>query len=154
VLEITESVMMRDTQASLAILRELKDLGVRLAIDDFGTGYSSLGYLRQFPFDILKIDRSYLATGGEHSNDQDLERAIVDLGRTLKLEIVAEGVEQAEQLVRLKSLHCERSARGSILPDRWLRIRFAKSSLSGETAGTPLSDATRQARGGEPRPPA
>lgn len=107
VLEITESVMMRDTQASLAILRELKGLGVRLAIDDFGTGYSSLGYLRQFPFDILKIDRSYLATGGEHSNDQDLERAIVDLGRTLKLEIVAEGVEQAEQLVRLKSLHCE-----------------------------------------------
>jgi diguanylate cyclase (GGDEF)-like protein/PAS domain S-box-containing protein len=107
VLEITESVMMRDTQASLAILRQLKDLGVRLAIDDFGTGYSSLGYLRQFPFDILKIDRSYLAAGGEHSNDQDLERAIVDLGRTLKLEIVAEGVEQAEQLVRLKSLHCE-----------------------------------------------
>ena len=107
VLEITESVMMRDTQASLAILRELKDLGVRLAMDDFGTGYSSLSYLRQFPFDTLKIDRSYLATGAEHSNDEDLERAIVDLGRTLKLEIVAEGVEQAEQLVRLKSLHCE-----------------------------------------------
>lgn len=107
VLEITESVMMRDTQASLVILRQLRDLGVRLAIDDFGTGYSSLGYLRQFPFDILKIDRSYLATGGELSNDHDLERAIVDLGRTLKLEIVAEGVEQVEQLVRLKSLHCE-----------------------------------------------
>ncbi len=80
---------------------------MRLAIDDFGTGYSSLSYLRQFPFDILKIDRSYLASGGEYSTDQDLERAIVDLGRTLKLEIVAEGVEQAEQLVRLKSLHCE-----------------------------------------------
>jgi len=107
VLEITESVMMRDTDASIAILRRLKDLGVRLAIDDFGTGYSSLGYLRQFPFDILKIDRSYLATGGERTNDRDLERAIVDLGRTLKLEIVAEGVEQPEQLVRLKSLHCE-----------------------------------------------
>jgi len=107
VLEITESVMMRDTEAALAILRQLKALGVRLAIDDFGTGYSSLSYLRQFPFDILKIDRSYLATDGERTNDQDLERAIVDLGRTLKLEIVAEGVEQAEQLVRLKSLHCE-----------------------------------------------
>ena len=107
VLEITESVMMRDTTASLGVLRQLKELGVRLAIDDFGTGYSSLNYLRQFPFDILKIDRSYLAADGEQSHDQDLERAIVDLGRTLKLEIVAEGVEQAGQLVRLKSLNCE-----------------------------------------------
>jgi diguanylate cyclase (GGDEF)-like protein/PAS domain S-box-containing protein len=107
VLEITESVMMRDTDAALATLRRLKDLGVRMAIDDFGTGYSSLGYLRQFPFDILKIDRSYLATGAEQPNDRDLERAIVDMGRTLRLEIVAEGVEEPEQLVRLKSLHCE-----------------------------------------------
>jgi diguanylate cyclase (GGDEF)-like protein/PAS domain S-box-containing protein len=107
VLEITESVMMRDATASLSALQLLKGLGVRLAIDDFGTGYSSLSYLRQFPFDILKIDRSFLSTGGEPPNDHDLERAIVDLGRTLKLEIVAEGVERVEQLARLKSLDCE-----------------------------------------------
>lgn len=107
VLEITESVMMHDVQVSLAILREIKGLGVRLAIDDFGTGYSSLSYVRQFPFDILKIDRSLLATGAQAA-DVDLERAIVDMGRTLDLEIVAEGIEQADQLARLKSLHCER----------------------------------------------
>lgn len=107
VLEVTESVMMRDTKASLGALRQLKDLGVRLAIDDFGTGYSSLSYVRQFPFDILKIDRSFLTAGRQPASDDDLERAIVELGRTLKLEIVAEGVERIEQLALLNSFDCE-----------------------------------------------
>lgn len=107
VLEITESVMMRDAAASLVVLRKLKEIGVRLAIDDFGTGYSSLSYVRQFPFDILKIDRSFLTAGGQPSLEDDLERAIVSLGRTLKLEIVAEGIERVDQLARLKSLDCD-----------------------------------------------
>ena len=107
VLEIMESVIMRDAKGSLAVLRQIKELGVRLAIDDFGTGYSSLSYLRQFPFDVLKIDRSFITAGGQAEIDHDLERVIVDLGKTLKLDIVAEGVERIEQLARLKSLDCE-----------------------------------------------
>jgi EAL domain-containing protein (putative c-di-GMP-specific phosphodiesterase class I) len=107
VLEITESVMLHDVQVTLAILIELKGLGIRLAIDDFGTGYSSLNYLRQFPFDELKIDRSFVAMGDQNVADNDLERAIVELGRTLNMEIVAEGIEQAQQLDRLRSLHCQ-----------------------------------------------
>lgn len=106
VLEVTESVMMRDVPATLALLNELKMLGVRLAIDDFGTGYSSLRYLRQFPFDILKIDKSFIDDVG--SNKQhELTAAIVEIGRTLRLELVAEGIERADQLDRLLSLQCD-----------------------------------------------
>ncbi len=106
VLEVTESVMMRDIPATVALLNELKILGVRLAIDDFGTGYSSLRYLRQFPFDILKIDKSFIDDVG--SNKQhELTAAIVEIGRTLRLELVAEGIERADQLDRLLSLQCD-----------------------------------------------
>jgi EAL domain-containing protein (putative c-di-GMP-specific phosphodiesterase class I) len=106
VLEITESVMMGGSPAALDVLRQLKALGVRLAIDDFGTGYSSLSYLRQFPFDILKIDRSFIGTDAA-ARDSELERAIIDLGRTLHLQIVAEGIERPDQLERLKELTCD-----------------------------------------------
>lgn len=106
VLEVTESVMMRDVPVTVALLGELKCLGVRLAIDDFGTGYSSLRYLRQFPFDILKIDKSFIDDVG--SNKQhELTAAIVEIGRTLHLELVAEGIERADQLDRLLSLQCD-----------------------------------------------
>ena len=107
ILEITESVMMQDVRATVGVLRALKDLGVRLAIDDFGTGYSSLSYLREFPFDILKIDKSFVDADGR-ANDMELTRAIIDLGRTLQMEIVAEGIEAIEQLARLQALACER----------------------------------------------
>ena len=107
VLEVTESVMMRDTGQMAAVLQNLKTLGVKLAIDDFGTGYSSLSYLRQLPFDILKIDKSFV--GGEQSreHDEELEKLIVELGKTLHLEIVAEGIEREDQLTRLQDLTCE-----------------------------------------------
>lgn len=107
VLEITESVMMQDMAASARILHELKGLGVKLAIDDFGTGYSSLGYLRQFPFDILKIDKSFVENASERGNDKELERLIVEMGKTLNLAVVAEGIERADQLLRLLDLTCE-----------------------------------------------
>ena len=105
VLEITESVMMHNVQASLAVLQQLKALGLRLAIDDFGTGYSSLSYLHQFPFDILKIDRSFVARG-QRAADHGVERAIIELGGAFGLQIIAEGIEHADQLARLKSLGC------------------------------------------------
>jgi diguanylate cyclase (GGDEF)-like protein/PAS domain S-box-containing protein len=107
VLEITESVMMQDTAASARILHELKGLGVKLAIDDFGTGYSSLGYLRQFPFDILKVDKSFIENASERGNDKELERLIIEMGKTLNLAVVAEGIERADQLKRLLELTCE-----------------------------------------------
>ena len=106
ILEITESVMMQEVTSTVQVLQSLKDLGVRLAIDDFGTGYSSLSYLRQFPFDILKIDKSFV-DAGERVNDKELTRAIIELGRTLQMEIVAEGIEAVEQLARLRALACE-----------------------------------------------
>jgi diguanylate cyclase (GGDEF)-like protein/PAS domain S-box-containing protein len=106
VLEITESVMLGRSAAMIDILRELKRLGVKLAIDDFGTGYSALSYLRQFPFDILKIDKSFVDDQPPEHNGQ-LERAIIDLGRTLNLQIVAEGIERPDQLARLRELTCD-----------------------------------------------
>jgi diguanylate cyclase (GGDEF)-like protein/PAS domain S-box-containing protein len=104
VLEITESVMMADIDVAVARLHALKELGVRLAMDDFGTGYSSLSYLSRFPVDILKMDRSFLAAGEEEST---LTAAIIALGESLKLDVVAEGVERPEQIESLQSLGCE-----------------------------------------------
>ncbi len=107
VLEITESVLMEQTDTALDRLRELKGLGVQLAIDDFGTGYSSLGYLRQFPIDILKIAKPFVDDVSGGLDRSALARAIVGLGDTLKLRTIAEGVELAEQRAALVELGCE-----------------------------------------------
>ena len=104
VLEITETVMMVDTDLAVQRLRDLKSLGVLLAMDDFGTGYSSLSYLSRFPIDILKMDRSFLAP--EHE-DSGLAAAIIGLGNSLDLDVVAEGIELPEQIASLRSLGCE-----------------------------------------------
>src|SRR5690606_18780240 len=92
-LEVTESVMLDDAAGALEIMHALKQLGVRLSMDDFGTGYSSLSYLRSFPFDGLKIDRSFLNRLSESADDQSIVRAIVGLGRALSLTVTAEGIE-------------------------------------------------------------
>ena len=107
VLEITESVLMQQSDAALERLAELKALGVQLAIDDFGTGYSSLGYLRRFPIDILKIAKPFVDDVGAGLDRPALARAIVGLGETLKLRTIAEGVELAEQRAALLELGCE-----------------------------------------------
>jgi EAL domain-containing protein (putative c-di-GMP-specific phosphodiesterase class I) len=103
VLEITESVMLADTDFAVARLRELKELGVRLAMDDFGTGYSSLSYLSRFPVDILKMDRSFVGAG----ENVALQSAIIALGASLDLDVVAEGIELPEQERSLHDLGCE-----------------------------------------------
>ncbi|MDD0844974.1 putative bifunctional diguanylate cyclase/phosphodiesterase [Pseudomonas sp. Gutcm_11s] len=104
VLEITESQLMRDCTATLIALRELGSLGVRLALDDFGTGYSSLGYLKRFPLHILKVDKSFI--DGADAESRAISRAIIGLGRSLGLEVVAEGVERDEQLDFLHHESC------------------------------------------------
>ncbi|HUK93474.1 MAG TPA: EAL domain-containing protein [Gaiellaceae bacterium] len=103
VLEITESVMMSDTDFAVQRLSDLKALGVRLAMDDFGTGYSSLSYLSRFPVDILKMDRSFVASG----ENVALQSAIIALGASLDLDVVAEGIELEEQERSLHDLGCE-----------------------------------------------
>ena len=107
VLEITESLLMLDAEATIATLHELKALGVRLAIDDFGTGYSSLSYLRRFPVDIIKIDRSFINGITTEAEDATLTEAVVSLGRSLRLQTVAEGIETQEQSARLTALGCD-----------------------------------------------
>jgi diguanylate cyclase (GGDEF)-like protein/PAS domain S-box-containing protein len=104
VLEITETVTMEDTELAVARLEDLKAVGVLLAMDDFGTGYSSLSYLSRFPIDILKMDRSFLRPDHE---DAGLAAAIVALGKSLNLDVVAEGIELPEQIVSLRDLGCE-----------------------------------------------
>ncbi|WP_130906473.1 MULTISPECIES: EAL domain-containing protein [unclassified Pseudomonas] len=105
-LEITENVMLEDATGALELMRTLKRLGVRIAMDDFGTGYSSLSYLRTFPFDGLKIDRSFLSKLVE-TDDQSIIQAIVGLGRALSLTVTAEGIETAEHLKLLKAVSCD-----------------------------------------------
>ena len=106
VIELTESVLMHNTEAVLATLQELKKLGVRIAIDDFGTGYSSLSYLHRFPIDIMKIDRSFVERLGGVEGGEDFARAIITLGSTLDLEVVAEGIELEHQQRGLVELGC------------------------------------------------
>jgi diguanylate cyclase (GGDEF)-like protein len=106
-LEITEGVLMQNVDATMVALNRLKALGVRLAIDDFGTGYSSLSYLQRFPIDVLKIDQSFIRGLSRDSNDAALVSAIISLGKSLKLTVIAEGVETLEQLNFLKALQCE-----------------------------------------------
>ena len=106
-LELTESVMMEDVDLAVLRLHELRALGVRLAVDDFGTGYSSLNYIRQFPIDVLKIDRSFINDINRDAETSALTAAIIDLGAILHLQTIAEGVEDAEQLDRLRELGCD-----------------------------------------------
>jgi EAL domain-containing protein (putative c-di-GMP-specific phosphodiesterase class I) len=105
-LEVTETVLMRDTAQALAALHALKALGVRLAVDDFGTGYSSLSYLRQFPVDVLKIDKSFVDGVARGGHDAALARTIVALAEMLGLRTVAEGVEHEAQRDALAALGC------------------------------------------------
>ena len=107
ILEITESVLMIDTAATLNRLFQLKSLGVRLAVDDFGTGYSSFAYLRRFPVDILKIDKSFVDGVATEPTASALVDAMIRIGKTLRLETVAEGVERVEQADRLRTLQCD-----------------------------------------------
>ena len=105
--EITESVLMEDTDATVATLQRLKELGVSIAIDDFGTGYSSLNYLKRFPIDTLKIDRSFVSDIPYDQDDAVITRAIIGLAHNLRRTVIAEGVETHEQVRFLRENHCD-----------------------------------------------
>ena len=105
--ELTESVVMSDPRQAAEIFQELRTLGVRVAIDDFGTGYSSLAYLRRLPIDVLKIDRSFVMDADKEEDDAEIVRTILALGKTLKLDTVAEGVETEAQALLLEEAGCD-----------------------------------------------
>ena len=140
-LEITESVLMEDVGASRSVLQSLKELGVRLGIDDFGTGYSSLLYLRRFPVDFLKVDRSFVSGLGENSEDGAIVAGVLGLAHALGVGAIAEGVEKPEQADKLAGMGCEQ-AQGYLwsrpLPPEELEASFER--LWPRLAPTPRDD--------------
>jgi EAL domain-containing protein (putative c-di-GMP-specific phosphodiesterase class I) len=105
-LELTESILMQDADASAAVLTALKALGIHLALDDFGTGYSSLSYLKRFPIDTLKIDQSFIRDIVTDTGDATIVSAVIDMARKLKQRVIAEGVETSGQMGFLRDHHC------------------------------------------------
>jgi EAL domain-containing protein (putative c-di-GMP-specific phosphodiesterase class I) len=134
-LEITENVILHDTESTLATLQRLKSLGVHIAMDDFGTGYSSLSYLRRFPFDRIKIDRSFIQDVACNTGDAAIVRAVIQLGRSLGMAVTAEGVETELQLAHLRAQCCD-EAQGFHLGRPSAIANFSPASLSsGRTIG-------------------
>ena len=106
-LELTESILMRDAASADSVLHALADLGVKLAVDDFGTGYSSLSYLQQFPINTLKIDQSFVSRITRNPDDAAIVSAVINMAKALRLRVIAEGVETAEQAAFLLAQHCD-----------------------------------------------
>jgi EAL domain-containing protein (putative c-di-GMP-specific phosphodiesterase class I) len=104
--ELTESFLMQDSKSTAAVLQSLKDIGVQLALDDFGTGYSSLSYMKRFPIDTLKIDQSFVRDLTTDADDASIVSAVIGMGKSLHMRVVAEGVETREQLAFLQEQNC------------------------------------------------
>jgi diguanylate cyclase (GGDEF)-like protein/PAS domain S-box-containing protein len=131
-LELTETFMMQDWQSTAAILRALKDLGVRIALDDFGTGYSSLSYMKRFPIDALKIDQSFVRDMTTDSDDASIVSAVIDMGKSLNMRVVAEGVQTRAQLDFLRERHCPEGQGfyfGPPVPAEYLTDRLAEGTV-------------------------
>ena len=124
--------MLKDTEATVSKLQQLRKVGVRLAIDDFGTGYSSLSYLHKFPIDVLKIDKSFVMTMASNQSDQIMVRSTINLAHELGLQVVAEGIEDQQTLDLLRGLGCD-YAQGyhiskPILPDQFIELVSSSDS--------------------------
>jgi EAL domain-containing protein (putative c-di-GMP-specific phosphodiesterase class I) len=104
--ELTEAALMHNPQMTVAVLRELRDIGIRIAVDDFGTGLSSLDYLRRFPLDSLKIDQSFVHGVCSNPEDAKIVSAVINLGRSFNLRVIAEGIETRAQFLALRNLDC------------------------------------------------
>ena len=142
VLEITENVLMEESEDSIDRLGALKRLGVRLAIDDFGTGYSSLSYLRRFPIEILKVDRSFVEGVAEGPENSAIVNAIVNLARTLNLEVIAEGVEEVGQHDALRRMGCPLGQGFLYAPA--VSSHTAEAILTGGLASTPAGSVLKR----------
>ena len=129
-LELTESVLMKRAESTASILRTLRERGVQVAIDDFGTGYSSLSYLRKFPVDALKIDQSFIRQISTAGDDTAIVTAVIGMARSLKLRVVAEGVETEEELAFLRAHHCD-EAQGHYFSRPLLPPQFARLLKTG-----------------------
>jgi len=140
-IELTESALMLHAKSSVAILRELKSTGVRLSLDDFGTGFSSLGYLKSFPIDSFKIDRSFVRNITSDVDDAMLVRTMIAMGKSLKKGVVAEGVETEEQMIFLQQKGCD-EAQGYYFKKPVPAAQFAKLL---ERGVGPARDLRRQA---------
>gem|GEM_PF-2212186 len=145
-LEVTEGLIMRNTEKSIETLRRLKDFGVTIAIDDFGTGYSSLSYLRRLPLDVLKIDRSFVQGIGQNAEDDAIVQAILSLAQSLGLSVTAEGIETPEQANLLREWSCD-SGQGYLFsrplaPDEFSTLfrRWSASSGHGPTTHIAASE--------------
>ena len=142
-LEITENVMLNDTDGALTTMTALKELGVRLNMDDFGTGYSSLGYLRAYPFDGIKIDKRFIASISTGANDRAVVQAIIGLGKAMGLTVTAEGVETEEQLDILGKDQCN-EVQGYYMSRPIDRAAFASLLQASRAAAV---DPSRQRKG-------
>ncbi len=136
-LEITESVMLEDAAAALITMNQLKTLGIRLSMDDFGTGYSSLSYLRSYPFDGIKIDRSFIAGLDQSQSSEAIVHAIVSMGHALSLTVTAEGIETVAQLGKLTELACDQ-AQGFYLGRPMAQTLFKQIVSDMQGAPTPV----------------
>jgi diguanylate cyclase (GGDEF)-like protein/PAS domain S-box-containing protein len=123
--ELTETALMQDPQSTIEVLRELKDMGIKLTLDDFGTGYSSLSYLRRFPIDALKIDRSFVQGLCTNADDAKIVSAVINLGRSFHLQVIAEGVETRAQFIALQGQSCA-EGQGYYFQRPVAAIEFAK----------------------------
>jgi EAL domain-containing protein (putative c-di-GMP-specific phosphodiesterase class I) len=151
-LEITESMVMRDAESSIRLLQALRATGVRIAIDDFGTGYSSLAYLKRFPIDCVKIDRSFIRDLPDDRDDASITRSIIAMAHNMKLDVVAEGVETESQLAFLHAYGCD-EIQGYLFSEpldaeafeRFLDEHADRSPPSGRMgfAAGPAADATK-----------
>lgn len=137
-LEITENVLMSDAEASITLLLQLKKMGILLAVDDFGTGYSSLSYLQQFPIEVLKIDQSFLHDIAATNGNGIIVSAVIAMGKSLGLLVVAEGVEKQEQLSFLKAQNCE-EGQGFLFSKPVAAERLAALLLTGLSISTDKS---------------
>jgi len=138
-LEITESVIMKDVEGTIGSLRDIRALGITIAIDDFGTGYSSLSYLSRLPIDTLKIDRAFVMAMTQGPQALALVAAIINMAHTLKLTVVAEGVETKEQADLLRGLLCD-EMQGFLyckpVPAREFEAKFLATSGGGAAPAT------------------
>jgi diguanylate cyclase (GGDEF)-like protein len=153
-LEITETTLMRDTDETVRRLTAIKQLGVRVAIDDFGTGYSSLGHLRQFPVDALKIDRSFITGLARNDEGESLLNTLVQLGKALSIETIAEGIEVARELEMLQEKECD-GGQGFLFArplDAEATKAFLKRCTEGQAAERAPAVPMRRAGGASPKP--